>query len=216
MKDKILNLPTIKRLPTYLHILRRMKKSGQEYVSTTQLIKELDFEPVLVRKDLALVDLPGKPRLGYKLNDLVDAIESFLCWDESKKAYLVGAGSLGCALMRYEPFESCGLDIVAGFDNDPAKIGSKVGDKEIFGIDSIAECIRKNNIDVAVLTVPWQHAQVTADFLINAGIKAIWNFTTVKLKVPEHVITHNESLAAGLAVFTVKMKRQSNEIPGNE
>jgi len=210
MKDKILNLPTIKRLPTYLHILRRLENSGQEYVSTTQLIKELNFEPVLVRKDLALVDLPGTPRLGYKLKDLVAAIENFLKWDENEKAFVIGTGSLGCALMNYAPFEKCGLKIVAGFDNSPKKIGTKVGDKNIYSINDISNYVKKFNVHVAVLTVPWQTAQETADLLIKAGITAIWNFTTVKLKVPEHIITHNENLTSGLAVFTVKMKKKNN------
>ena len=216
MKEKILNLPTIKRLPTYLHILRRLDNSGQEYVSTTQLIKELNFEPVLVRKDLTLVGLSGTPRLGYKLKDLVAAIENFLKWDESEKAFVIGAGSLGCALMNYAPFEKCGLKIVAGFDNNQKKVGTKVGNKDIYSIDNIAEYITKHDVQTAVLTVPWQVAQETADKLINAGITAIWNFTTVKLKVPANVITHNENLTSGLAVFTVKMKKHSNNLAEDE
>ena len=79
--NKILRLPTIKRLPTYLHILKRLQAEGNEYVSTTELINELDFKPILVRKDLVLMGIPGKPRTGYCLTDLIEAIEKFLGWE---------------------------------------------------------------------------------------------------------------------------------------
>ena len=210
MKKKILKKPTIKRLPTYLHILRQLSNEGEEYVSTTKLINELEFEPVLVRKDLATMDLPGKPRLGYKLQDLIQAIEEYLGWDETADAFLVGCGSLGVALMGYEPFKDYGLNIVAGFDNDSSKTGKSIHGKPVFNIAELPQMIKEKNIEVAILTIPWQYAQDVANDLIKAGIKAIWNFTTVKLKVPAGVVTHNENLASGLALFSVKKKLRKN------
>jgi redox-sensing transcriptional repressor len=203
---KILRLPTIKRLPIYLHILKRLEKEGHEFVSTTTLINELDFEPVLVRKDLVLMGIPGKPRMGYCLTDMIVAIESFLGWNCVNDAFLVGVGSLGSALMGYGPFEENGLKIIAGFDVNPSKVGVKVHGKPVYALSKLPSLVKRMKVRVGIITTPWQYAQEVADQMIEAGIVGIWNFSMFKLKVPSHVITHNESLAAGLAVFSVKLK----------
>ncbi len=206
MRKKILKKPTIKRLPTYLHILRQLSHEGEEYVSTTKLINELEFEPVLVRKDLATMDLAGKPRLGYKLQDLIHAIEEYLGWDKTADAFLVGCGSLGVALMGYKPFKDYGLNIIAGFDNDSSKTGKSIHGKPVFSIAELPQLVVEKKVEVAILTIPWEYAQSVANELVKSGIKAIWNFTTVKLKVPDNIVTHNENLASGLALFSVKKK----------
>jgi redox-sensing transcriptional repressor len=208
---KILRLPTIKRLPIYLHILKRLEEEGQEYVSTTTLIDELDFEPVLVRKDLVLMGIPGKPRMGYCLKDMIVAIENFLGWNRVDDAFLVGVGSLGSALMGYAPFEENGLKIIAGFDVDKTKVGTKVHGKPIYDLKKLPNLVDRMKVKVGIITTPWQYAQEVADIMIEAGIVGIWNFSMFKIKVPPHVVTHNESLAAGLAVFSVKLKTMHPE-----
>lgn len=211
-QSKILKLPTVKRLPIYLHILKRLELEGHEYVSTTTLIDELDFKPILVRKDLIFMGIPGKPRRGYCLKDLIEAIENYLGWNKTDEAFLVGVGSLGQALLGHKPFEENGLKIVAGFDIDPAKVGTMIHGKKIYHLSCLGEMIRKTGVPVGIITVPWQEAQNVADILVAAGIFGIWNFTMVKLKTPPDVICHNESLSSGLAVFSVKMQ-QSREKP---
>jgi len=212
---KVLRLPTIKRLPTYLHILKRFEKDGNEYVSTTALINELDFKPILVRKDLVLLGLPGKPRLGYKLKDLISAIEVYLGWNKTDEAFLIGAGSLGQALMGHKPFEENGLRIIAGFDADPAKAGHTIHGKKIFPMDKLPELIKRMGVKVAIITVPWQEAQSVADILVEAGIWGIWNFSMVKLKTPPHVVCHNENLSSGLAVFSVRLRKMYQQTSNN-
>lgn len=202
---KILKLPTIKRLPTYLHILKRLEREGHEYVSTTALINELDFKPILVRKDLVLMGIPGKPRMGYFLKDMISAIENYLGWNKIDEAFLVGAGSLGQALLGHKPFEENGLKIIAGFDIDPKKIGSEIHGKKIFPLSKLGEMVKRMGVRVGIITVPWQEAQNVADILVEAGIWGIWNFSMVELKTPPDVVCHNESLSSGLAVFSVKM-----------
>jgi len=208
---KILRLPTIKRLPTYLHILKRLQTEGEEFVSTTALINELDFKPILVRKDLVLMGIPGKPRTGYCLIDLIQAIERFLGWNNTDEAFLVGTGALGSALIGHKPFEENGLKIVAGFDVDPERVGKTIHGKKIFHISKLKELAQRMNVKVGIITVPWQSAQEVADALIDAGIVGIWNFSMLKLKTPPEVICHNENLSGGLAVFSVKLQqRQEN------
>lgn len=204
---KILRLPTIKRLPIYLHILKRLELEGHEYVSTTALINELDFKPILVRKDLVLMGIPGKPRMGYYLKDLIEAIENFLGWNKTDEAFLIGAGALGQALLGHKPFEENGLKIIAGFDSDPTKIGQKLHGKMIFSMSKLPELIKRMGVRVAIITVPWQEAQKVADILVEAGIWGIWNFSMLKLKTPPEVVCHNENLSSGLAVFSVRLRK---------
>ena len=204
---KILRLPTVKRLPTYLHILKRLEQEGHEYVSTTALINELDFKPILVRKDLVFMGIPGKPRMGYALKDMIAAIESYLGWNNPDEAFLVGGGSLGHALLGHKPFEENGLKIIAGFDIDPKKVGAVIHGKKIFHLSKLSEMVKRMGVRVGIITVPWQEAQHVADVLVEAGIWGIWNFSMVKLKTPPDVVCHNESLSSGLAVFSVKMNK---------
>ncbi len=210
--NKILRLPTIKRLPTYLHILKRLKAEGEEYVSTTALINELDFKPILIRKDLVLMGIPGKPRTGYCLKDLIEAIESFLGWNKVDKAFLIGTGALGSALLGHKPFEENGLKIIAGFDIDPERVGKVIHGKKIFHLSKLKELVQSMDVKVGIITVPWQAAQEVADVLIKAGIWGIWNFSMVKLKTPPEVVCHNENLSGGLAVFSVKLQQRREEL----
>ena len=210
--NKILRLPTIKRLPTYLHILKRLEAEGKEYVSTTALINELDFKPILVRKDLVLMGIPGKPRTGYRTKDIIEAIEKFLGWHKVDEAFLVGTGALGSALLGHKPFEENGLKIIAGFDVDPERVGKVIHGKKIFHLSKLKELAQRMNVKVGIITVPWQSAQEVADTLIEAGIIGIWNFSMLKLKTPPNVVCHNENLSGGLAVFSVKLQQQREKL----
>lgn len=208
---KILNLPAIRRFPAYLHILKRFETSDMEYVSTAELIERLDFEAVLIRKDLAGLGLKGIPRRGYPLKELIQAIESYLGWNKDDEAFLIGTGALGHALLSYEQFSDRGLKIVAAFDNDKEKCGSEVSGKPVFHISKMPNLSARMGVKIALLCVPWQEAQKAADQLVAAGVKAIWNFTAQELDLPDGVICHNENLMSSLAVFSVKMKSHFND-----
>lgn len=204
---KIMRLPTVKRLPTYLHILKQLERDGHEFVSTTTLINELDFKPILVRKDLFLMGVSGRPRTGYDLKELIAAIENYLGWNNTDEAVLVGAGALGSALLGHKPFEENGLKIIAGFDVDPVRVGQTIHGKRIYHLSELAKQIHRTGVRVGIITVPWREAQRVADILVGAGIWGIWNFSMVKLKTPPDVVCHNENLAGGLAVFSVKLQK---------
>ncbi len=209
-KKKLLNLPAIRRFPSYLHILKRLEKSGNEFVSTMELIERLDFEAVLIRKDLSGLGLKGIPRKGYPLKELIAAIEDYLGWNKTDEAFLVGAGALGQALLGYSLFDEKGLQIVAAFDHDPQKVGVEIHGKPVFPVAKLSNLAHRMGIRVAILCVPWQDAQKIADLLVESGIKAIWNFSAQELSAPEDVVCHNENLVSSLAVFSVKMKKQLN------
>jgi redox-sensing transcriptional repressor len=203
---KLASLPTIKRLPSYLHIVEAAAKEGREFISGTVIAEELELEPIQVRKDLAITGIIGKPRIGFPVEELIEAINSFLQWNRIHNAIIVGAGHLGSALMGYAEFPRHGLRIVGAFDPDPDKIGGTINGVPIYGLDELTAKIKGGEVDLAVLTVPSSHAQNMTDTLVECGIKAIWNFTNVKIKAPEDVIVQKEDLSSGYAVLSVKMR----------
>ena len=203
IKISVASIPTIKRLPSYLYLVRKMKNNGVEIISGTVIANELDLEPIQVRKDLASTGIIGKPRVGYKITDLINAIEEFLNWNKKHNAVLIGAGNLGTALLGYKEFSKNGLNFLAAFDADETKIGSEVHNVKIYNIDDLSDFTDKESVKIAVLTVRSGAAQEVADKIIAAGIKTIWNFTKVKLKVPEDVLLLKENLSSSYAVLSV-------------
>ena len=208
---KIQKLPSIRRMPTYLHKLREMRKAGLDTVSTTVLAKYMNLEPIVVRKDLEITGITGLPGVGYKIKDLIKAAREFLSWNKVSEAVLAGTGSLGSALLGYEGFEDYGLNIIAAFDIDPHKIGTRINGREIFDIDRLSELINRLQVLVGIICVPPQFAQEVADDMVVGGIRAIWNFTNVSLNVPDDVVVQREVIASGLAVLSVKLNKKLME-----
>ena len=124
---------------------------------------------------------------------------------------IIGAGNLGSALAAYNGFSAYGLKIVAIFDKDPDKIGKNVGDLVVQPVDRINQYIRSNRVTIAVIAVPANQAQATADMLIKCGIRGLWNFAPVNLKVPEDVVLQRTDLAASFAVLSVMLRRKYRE-----
>ena len=207
-KQKIQAAPSIRRLPSYLHIIRNAQAQGLENISGTVIANELELEPIQVRKDLAITGVIGKPKKGYPVDSLIIAIEHFLGWSKNKHAILIGVGNLASALLGYQEFKFHGLDFVATFDADKSKIGKSIHGVPVYSIDSLKEKINNLEITIAVITVPSQVAQQTADLLIDAGIKAIWNFTNVKLKLPDDICCQQEDLTSGYAMLSLMMNNE--------
>ena len=205
---KVPKLPTIRRLPTYLYKLSEMRKAGIEIVATPELARYMNLGEIIIRKDLALTGVSGQPGVGYKVGELVEAIKRYLNWNNVSEAVLVGAGALGSALMGYEGFEEYGLRIIAAFDADPLKVGTEVRGRSVFDIDRLEELTRRLQVRRGIIWVPADQAQDIADRMVAGGIKAIWNFANVSLKVPDDVIVQREVIAGGLAVLSVKMSRK--------
>jgi redox-sensing transcriptional repressor len=203
----------IKRLPAYLQLLRVLQAEGHEYVSGTVLASVHHLEPVIVRKDLATTGIAGKPRIGFRVTELIAAIEQFLGWDNETKAVLVGVGNLGSALLGYRGFESFGLRLVGAFDADPHKIGRWIHSHRIQPVEKLVGFVRHGDIRLGVLAVPAAAAQNAADLMVHAGIRGIWNFAPVKLIVPPDVVTQKEDLAEGLAVLSHRLRHEMKPAP---
>ncbi len=208
---KIQKMPTVRRLPTYLYKLSEMDKAGVAIVATPELARYMNLAEIVIRKDLAITGVSGQPGVGYKVPELIAAIKRYLQWENPAAAVLVGAGSLGHALLGYEGFVDYGLQIVAAFDADPDKIGTLVHGRRVFDIVQLPEKVRELGVELGIICVPAEYAQRVADQMVSSGIRGIWNFANVSLKVPEHVVVQREVIAGGFAVLSVKLRKIAEE-----
>lgn len=198
--------PTLRRLPIYYQYLKKVQAEGRsEYVSCTQIGNELNILPIQVRKDLELTRASGKPKLGYGVRDLLFSIEEFLGWNNTTDAYLVGVGNLGSALLGYQGFREYGLNILAGFDVDEQKAGKTIHGKMVFPVNKLPDMIARTGVRIGILTVPAYCAQDLAQIMVDAGVHGIWNFSPIKIKVPQGVIVQHENLAASLVVLSKRV-----------
>lgn len=187
---------TLGRLPQYLEYLRSLPEIRRT-ISATAIAKALSLGDVQVRKDLASVCGAGKPKIGYEIDKLITDIESHLGYERLTNAVLVGAGKLGRALLDYDGFEDFGVKIVAGFDCNETVLTK--GTKDILPIRDIEVYCREHDVKLGIITVGVGSAQEVCNKLVQSGIKAIWNFAPVTLKVPNGVLLKQENLALSLA-----------------
>jgi len=197
--------PTLRRLPRYLHLLIDLKAKGVQEVSSTIIANELGLDPVQVRKDIEYSSIIGKPRTGYHIDELIKALSKFLSWDTVQKAFLAGAGNLGSAMLGYKNFINYGLHIIAAFDKDPNKINTIIYDIPIYDINKLTDMAKAKDVEIGIITVRANAAQDVANRMVEGGIKAIWNFAPVHIKVPKEVIVENAQLSIGLSFLKRKM-----------
>lgn len=193
--------PTLCRLPWYLSNIKLMKEKGEQYVSSTQISKEINIDASQIAKDLSYVNISGRTRVGYNIDALIEVLESFLGFTNMHKAFLFGVGSLGAALLRDSGLHHFGLEIVAAFDVNPELVGKDLNGIPIFHSDDFEAKMKEYDVNIGVLTVPINIAQEITDKMVDGGIKAVWNFTPFRIRVPENIVVQNTSLYAHLAVM---------------
>lgn len=207
ISDSSISSAAFQRMPGYLRALREMKKAGIKTVSSVALSKAVSLNPPIVKKDLSYAIIKeGKPKVGYQVDELIAALESFLGYNKRKDAVLIGAGKLGQALLGYHGFAEYGLNIVAAFDKNENLAGTIINGKKIFAMDELESIIIQSDIKMAILTTPTSVAQEIAEKLVAAGIRAIWNFTPAHIRLPDTVTIKNENMAASLAVLYSELK----------
>lgn len=204
---KTVSKATLARLPMYYRYLLDLQKKGEVNISSAKISEDMALNSIQVRKDLASIsNSGGKPKTGFNVSDLIKDIALFLGYDNTTDAVIVGVGQLGKTLLSYTGFENYGLNIVAGFDIDKKVCIQKVNNKVIMPMEKLEDFIKRSNIHIGIITVPSQNAQSVCDKLIEAGIKAIWNFSSTHISVPEDVVIKNEDMAASLAILSSKLK----------
>ena len=204
ISKKLLN-----RLPVYLNYLKSLP-DDYENVSATVMARDLNLGDVQVRKDLAKVSAAGRRRTGRSRQQLILDIESYLDITTDTGTILIGTGKLGQALLDYNGFEESGMNLMAGFDINPFADQTS-GGKPIYPLNRLESFCRHYNVHIGIIAVPPESAQEICDCLVSCGIKAIWNFAPVSLKVPNDVVVHSENLAVSLTALRLQMKKKMIE-----
>ena len=202
---------TLGRLPRYLEHVRQVRARGVSNTSATAIARALGLGEVQVRKDLSAVSGAGKPKTGYLVDDLINALETQLGCHHKTQAVLVGAGELGRALLNYDGFSAYGTEIVAGFDVNPPAPDAWKGLRPIYPARELPAFLAEHAIPIGIITVPAAVAQQVCDALVDGGVQAIWSFAPVQLRVPESIILMQENLALSLA-FLNGQRNASNEL----
>jgi len=197
----ILRFPkaTFERLKIYHSLLTQLQNEGNvKYISSDEIADMLRITPEQVRKDFSFLETNGKPKVGYYIPELLAELDELFGTKDRDNIIIIGAGHLGQALANYKGFKNIGAQVVAIFDNDPAKIGQMVGELMILPLKDIPRVIRRFKVEIAAICVPESSAQEAADLLVGYGIKAIWNFSTKILDLPKDIIVQNEDITRGL------------------
>lgn len=200
-KDILLPEPTLRRLPWYLAYVNMLQSQGIDYVSSTQISKDINVDSSKIAKDLSFLNIKGKTRIGYQVDNLAAELLNFLGFRQEHSAIMIGVGSLGAALIQDSGLIQYGLRIVAGFDINEEIIGKEICGVPVFNISELKEQQRIYKANIGILAVPVEHAQESADLLSECGVKAIWNFTPFRIKVDEDMVIQNTSIYAHLAVM---------------
>ncbi len=177
----------VSRLPIYLRALQRMLDNGIQSTSSQELGEKVGISAAQIRKDLSQFGEFGKQGTGYFIPFLADKLKHILQVDRQWDVAVVGMGDIGHAIARYQGLNNRGFNIVLLFDQDPAKIGEKVGDLVIRDAKDLVSAIRTEGVKMAMLAVPATAAQQVADKLVEAGVKAILNYAPVSISLPSHV-----------------------------
>lgn len=211
-KPMVISKQALQRLPYYIRFLRSMAEQGATIIAAPAVAAKLGLNEVQVRKDLAsMSNSHGKPKAGFIIAELVDNMEEALGYHNSDDAILVGVGSLGRALLGYEGFSECGLNVVAAFDADPALAGKTIAGKPVFPMSKLKDICSRMNIHIGVITVPAAAAQAVCDELVGAGVLAIWNFAPVHLDVASDILVQSENMAASLALLSNHLRQRLKE-----
>ncbi|MCM1163757.1 MAG: redox-sensing transcriptional repressor Rex [Muribaculaceae bacterium] len=197
--------PAIGRLPWYLACVSKMRADGVEYVSSTAISQQLNVDASQIAKDLSYLNIKGKTRIGYDVVQLEEGLNDFLGFHRRHKAVMMGVGSLGRALITDSGLSRYGLEIVAGFDIDPAVTGREIGNVPIFDISRLPDLRSELGAEIAIIAVPAPVAADVARICISAGIKALWNFTPFHIKADPGIIIQNTSIYAHLAMIYNRM-----------
>lgn len=210
MEEKEISQAVIGRLPRYFRYLGELKDEGVERISSQELSELMQVTASQIRQDFNNFGGFGQQGYGYNVEYLYQEIGKILGLDAEHHLIIIGAGNLGQALANYVSFERRGFIIKGIFDVNEALHGKKVRNLTVQPMENIERFVKEQNIDIAVLTLPKSCAEEMADKLIQYGIKAIWNFAHVDLRVPEEIVVENVHLSDSLMKLSYNINRNSD------
>lgn len=197
----------IKRLPRYYRYLDELDKEGKTRISSTALSKKMGVTASQIRQDFNYFGGFGQQGYGYNVQYLLTELKKLLGINKGYKTVIVGAGNLGHAIANYAGLKKRGFKLIGIFDNDPEKIGQKVGELTICDAADVMGFIEKNKVDIAILTLPRSETEKVADMLAGSRIKGLWNFSYTELKSRNSIIVENVHLTDSLMTLSFKMNQ---------
>ncbi|MGI6777780.1 MAG: redox-sensing transcriptional repressor Rex [Acetivibrionales bacterium] len=211
---KNISSAVIRRLPRYFRYLADLLKLDIVRISSKELSSRMGITASQIRQDLNCFGGFGQQGYGYNVELLYKEIGKILGLNNNYQTIIIGAGNMGRALANYTNFEKRGFKLVGIFDVNKALIGKKIRNIEIMHLDTLQDFMNGTRVDIAVLTVPYEHTPEVADMVARMGIKALWNFSAMDLKLPYNVIVENVHLSDSLMVLGYKlneMKKREKE-----
>lgn len=210
MEEKEISQAVIGRLPRYFRYLGELKDGGVERISSQELSELMQVTASQIRQDFNNFGGFGQQGYGYNVEYLYQEIGKILGLDSEHHLIIVGAGNLGQALANYVNFERRGFLIRGIFDINEALHGKQVRNLTVQPMENMESFVKEQNIDIAVLTLPKANAEEMAERLIQCGIKAIWNFAHIDLKVPDEIVVENVHLSDSLMKLSYNINRKSD------
>ena len=203
---KTVSMTVVRRVPRYYHQICQLEKQGILRISSGALAERMGLTASQIRQDFNCFGGFGQQGYGYQVTSLKHELEKILCLDQGHSAILVGVGNLGSALLRNFEFGTSGVQVVGAFDPDVNVIDRKIGGVTVQSLDKMEEFVRRNRVDMAVLTVPGEAAAETANALADWGVRGIWNFTGVDLQVEDRIPVEEVEFSQSLMVRNYRMK----------
>ncbi len=197
-KKKKIPDPTIERLPVYFRCLKEIRNSGTSIVSSDEIASRSGVKASQFRKDMSFFGEFGIQGLGYPVDQLLERLGSLMLLEQEHDVAIIGAGNLGTAFAKFGGFERWGFRIKHIFDNDPEKIGKEVGGVIVEDVEKIPPRL---DVSIGLLTVPASQAQYGASCFCRAGVRAILNFTGIKLDIPRGIVIRNVDVTHELAIL---------------
>ena len=210
MNDFTSRIPdaTVRRLSLYLRFLEDFGRLGVSSVASGALAERGGTTAAQVRKDLSHLGSYGKRGLGYSVAELTEVLRGVLGVDCTWRVALLGAGRIGTALFEYEPFRRRGFNITTVIDNDPCKVGTRLGAIRVRGPQELEDALCEDRIDLVIVAVPAPVAQEMVDRVVAAGIKAVLNYAPVQLRLPGDVALRNVSMLVELESLSYALARR--------
>ncbi|MEK3988314.1 MULTISPECIES: redox-sensing transcriptional repressor Rex [Robertmurraya] len=211
MSNESMKIPqaTAKRLPLYYRFLNSLHSSGKQRVSSAELSEAVKVDSATIRRDFSYFGALGKKGYGYNVNYLLSFFRKTLDQDELTKVALIGVGNLGTAFLNYNFLKNNNTKIAVAFDVIEEKVGTKIGEVPVYHMDDLEEVIEKEDIQVAILTVPAPVAQSITDRMVQGSVRGILNFTPARLTVPSSIRVHHIDLAIELQSLVYFLKHYS-------
>jgi redox-sensing transcriptional repressor len=203
---KKVSIAVIRRLPRYYRYLSDLLAMDITRISSKELSTRMGITASQIRQDLNCFGGFGQQGYGYNVELLFNEIGNILGVNNKFKTIIIGAGNMGQALAHYGNFERRGFEIIGIFDVNQKLIGTRIKDIEIFHMDKLEEFVKKHNVEIAMLTVPYEQAREVAEKVARLGIRGLWNFSPMDLKLPYEMVIENVHLSDSLMVLGFKIR----------